>query len=605
MRWIMACVLGLAGLWPAAGYGKQSDTAPEDTLVCWSHTQTLASADGPVPNDAVRVSPYYVVRVTPADHSVPPQRSCVYMSVPRRGCRVPPYSGEDGAEFAVEAGLSMSWSSFLYGSDVLVEIERTDRRPITSVGDVLIRPATLAFQIKQLSEYVVQIRVPYCREGLRFSVEFADDILTSYNDLSGISGRLSEDPSGRAIHAEPRHALMIFAEPLLSDSESEAFVPDESDGVIHYPSPGQIAGLHEVDADVIYFRPGIYWMPWNEHAQLADRTRWVYLAPGAYVKGAFEFAGAQDNYRVTGFGVLSGELYVYEADRSDQFGHVPYTHRSEDAADCHGSCVKMLQCYSTERPQKLTVHGITLSNPPYHSFVVYGDTERFTTDFLHFKQVGAWTWQTDGPEIYRGGCLAHSFLHANDDVIKLYHSEVSVTDCVIWKGENGPVIQWGWIPRELDTIHVNGLDIIHNRMYWKDVKSNSGLLNASGHWTGAQNTADPEQTIRNILIENVRSEGMNPAAMRFQALANWENIEIRNLWMEAWNGLDDESLQSRLQAGMAADGNRRVTIGNEMEEGRGLRLIHCRVGDQLITKDSEATGKLRFDADLKDHWNAR
>ena len=36
-----------------------------------------------------------------------------------------------------------------------------------------------------------------------------------------------------------------------------------------------------------------------------------------------------------------------------------------------------------------------------------------------------------------------SFFDANDDALKLYHSNLTVNDIVVWKSENGPVIQLG------------------------------------------------------------------------------------------------------------------------------------------------------------------
>lgn len=89
------------------------------------------------------------------------------------------------------------------------------------------------------------------------------------------------------------------------------------------------------------------------------------------------------------------------------------------------------------------MQGITVANPPYHSFVVYGDEETFAMHVRNYQQIGGWYWQTDGIELYRGSSMKHTFFHSNDDVIKLYHSSVDVGDTVIWKNENGPVIQMG------------------------------------------------------------------------------------------------------------------------------------------------------------------
>src|SRR5699024_7289461 len=92
----------------------------------------------------------------------------------------------------------------------------------------------------------------------------------------------------------------------------------------------------------------------------------------------------QDSYKVTGYGVLSGERYVYEADTREG-----YRHRTE-STDCHADCVKMLQFASKDDPQHLDLHGVTIAEPPYHSFVVYGNEDTFTMDVRRYQQVGSW-----------------------------------------------------------------------------------------------------------------------------------------------------------------------------------------------------------------------
>lgn len=548
----------------------------------WTHDRVVWNEADPVPADHVRGSARYRIQVTPARSGAKPQSAFVYTSVPRNG-HTPGYARADGAEFAARAGITMSWSSFLYREDVWVEVERTggDARAFN------IRPVNLRFDTQVIDERRIRIRVPYREAGYRFSIEFDDDLFTSYNDMTGISGSLTTDPVGPAIHTEPRHALLIFAEP--HDALDE---PTAAAGDIFYPEPGRLDDLGQVEAGIIYFRPGIYWMPPDTHAYLHERVHGVHLAPGAYVKGALEFRGDRDHYKVTGAGVLSGELYPYEPDRRNH-----YASRDESTDDgCQGTCIKMIQCYSAERPQRLTVRGITVANPPYHAFVVYGDESSFSTDFSHYKQVGAWYWQTDGVEIYRGGSLHNSFLHANDDVIKLYHSDVTVRGVVVWKGENGPVFQWGWKPRNLDHVLVQGVDIIHNRMHWKDVKANTGIFNAARYTEG--DAADEHTRIANLRFINIRSEGMNASTMRIFALSHHEDIMFRNIWIEAWNEMPVDAQQSVLTVQHPGIG-----INN-------LHLVNYRVGREAITRERDnwqhdQSGRLNFDAALWGRWDAR
>jgi hypothetical protein len=502
--------------------------------------------------------------------------------------------------------MSMNWASFLYSQDAFVDVRLVDGHSLTSIDEVIIRPTTLNFNMELRDAQTVRVRVPYTESGQRFSVEFAHDLLTSYNDTTGISGQLSEDPAGAAIHTEPRNALLVFAEPMLEETELDALIPNPDNTSVYFPASGEIDYLHLVDSDVIYFAPGTYFMPWNYHAYLHENVRWVYLAPGAYVKGAFAFQGQQDSYRVTGYGVLSGEHYVYEADTITAFGHQAYTHRSDLANNCHGTCVKLLEFYSAQAAQHIHIHGITLTNPAYHSFVVYGDVASIQTDFAHYKQVGAWYWQTDGVELYPSGSLKHAFLHANDDVIKLYHSNVSVDDVVVWKGENGPVFQWGWAPRDIANVQVQNVDIIHNRMYWQDDKHNTCIFNSARHFAdiSADNTADSSALIRDMYFSNIRSEGMNLCAMRLYALANWQNIEIRDFSIDAWNALAPASQYSFLETLTDGAQGESVTISNENNLGQGLLLQNYQVNGETILKtsdnwSSEQLGRLNFSSE---HW---
>ncbi|MFJ8082999.1 hypothetical protein ACIQ6Y_20620 [Streptomyces sp. NPDC096205] len=41
----------------------------------------------------------------------------------------------------------------------------------------------------------------------------------------------------------------------------------------------------------------------------------------------------------------------------------------------------------------------------------------------------------------------------------------------------------GLDPRNIDKLRVNNTHVIHNRMYWKDVKYNTCILNSSEKWT--------------------------------------------------------------------------------------------------------------------------
>lgn len=582
---------------------KVADTP---TLKTWWHAGAFKSAGPAIADKQVRQSPFYSVNVSEAKKPRKVYDSFTYLSVPRNGKgndRKPGYTSTDGAEFASDAHMTMSWTSFEYSEDTWVNVSLTTGQTVSSVNQVAIRPRSLAFEKKLINDHTVAIKVPASRTGYRFSVEFAPQVRMVYADANdGLT--IKEAEGKRQVESEPQNAMLVFAQPLVASSST--LIPADK-GKTLYLKPGQVPNLDDTKAQVLYFKPGTYWMGSQYSALLPPNVKWIYLAPGAYVKGAFRFRGGQQKlYKVTGYGVLSGEQYVYEADTEGG-----YDHRAANKDNCHSSCVKMLQFESTKGfEQKLTLQGVTIKEPPYHSFVVYGDEDSFKMDVSDYQQVGSWYWQTDGLELYKGSRMRHTFFHSNDDVLKLYHSDVSVRDTVIWKNENGPVIQWGWSPRNIDGITVDGTSIIHNRMYFNSVGYNTCIFNSSSHWEDMNSTtkADPSTTIRNLTFTNTTVEGMTNCAIRIYALSNTQNVRIKNFHVDAWNG-QPYTLQQNVLKLFTNPQGKAVTLGGPEKGAKGLILENYTVGDETIRKAGDdwaiaEPGRINFDPATWDMWDA-
>jgi hypothetical protein len=586
--------------------------AATSALTTWTHQNAVATSK-PLAGDEVRQSQFYDASVTPAKGRKTAYPSFVYMSVPRGGNDKIGYTEEDGAEFTSKAGYTMSWSSFEYAADVWVNVTLKTGQAITSADQVTIRPTDLGLKKRLVNSSTIAVKVPYSKDGYRFSVEFDPQQVTAYNDLSGGSGTLTTEKAGnRAVHTEPQNSMLVFANPKPSAKQAAELIPSKRSGSIYRPQAGLVNNLNDISQEIVYFEPGTYYMGADYHAVLPANVKWVYLAPGAYVKGAFRFLhDTQQAYKITGLGVLSGEQYVYEADTTNGYQH-------NVNENCHVTCVKMLQFESSNTGQTLQVQGITVNEPPYHSFVTYAHddagteigVEDFRMDVANYKQVGSWYWQTDGIELYDDGQMENTFFHANDDVLKIYHNRVKITNTVIWKNENGPVVQWGWVPRDIDGVTVRNTDVIHNRMYWKDVKYNTCVFNSSSHYEdmGATDRADPATTVQNMTFTDTRVEGAVNCAIRAYALSDTENININGLAIDEWNDLDQASQANKLKRYADRTGAK-VTIGNEVRDGNGLRLHNYTVGGTPIWKAgnnwaSDELGRLDFDGDTWDSWNA-
>lgn len=584
----------------STGSSEQPEPPITGDLYLWWHDKTEANATTAVADDKVRQSTVYDVKVATAAAADAPNKSFVYMTIPRGG-KVKNYSGDDGAEFTHSANATMSWSSFLYKTDVWVQIDVKDGKTIGSIDEVTIRPTTLNFEKQLLSPTSLRIKVPYSDKGYKFSVELASQLMTMRSTQLGSSGTLTEDPKYAVVHVEPRNSLMIFAEPMLNEAEQAELVPTTASGSIYYPNEG-VVSLNSVKQDIIYFKPGIYSVAATTHIKLPSTVKWVYLAPGAYVKGALEMGGNKSEYKLTGYGVISGEKYVYAPNKNDGYKH--------STGNCDGSCLRLLQFAAGGSNQTLKVQGITISEPPFNSFVVFGNIDTFQTRISNYKQVGSWYWQTDGVESYEGGYVKNAFFHSNDDVIKMYHSNTTAENIVIWKGENGPAIQFGWASRNMSNILVKDVDVIHNRMYWKDQKSNICIINSTNMYSESPLDYDrisTSHTIKNVEFRNIRSEGKNLCAMRFTVLSNWENIHVNGLEIDEWNELVTDAQVSTFTARKTMD-----TVPKDLSIGvgeLGLKIENYKVGGKLIQKTDESwklnsNGRINFDASLDNNWVA-
>ncbi|KAL4865733.1 glycoside hydrolase [Aspergillus spectabilis] len=184
-------------------------------------------------------------------------------------------------------------------------------------------------------------------------------------------------------------------------------------------------------------------------------------------------------------GVLSGEHYVYQANPATYYQAIKSDQTSLRL--CHEASVRI-------------------------------------TDY---KQVGAFFFQTDGPQMYPNSVVNDVFYHANDDGIKAYYSDVTAKRITIWKVHNDPIIQMGWDSRQVSGVVIDGLDIIHTRFRRSETVVPSAIIGASPFYTGGK-TPDTNKFI-SLSISNVVCEGPCPSLFRIQALQNYRNFKVKNV----------------------------------------------------------------------------
>ena len=327
-------------------------------------------------------------------------------------------------------------------------------------------------------------------------------------------------------------------------------------------SPGPINNGDWGAKPILYFPAGTYWL--NQAADgtpdrlgqnrmiLNGNTRWVHFEEGAYVKAAIHYktvrccvsiprplaraaralaallpitlssTGGRDprsqgarNFYATGHGVLSGEHYVYMANMDFN-----YTAIKDD-----GRSVRMWEHTNISAGQTWHCVGPTLAAPPFNTMDFWG-ADDISVMISDYKQVGAFFFQTDGPQMYPHSYVHDVFYHVNDDGLKGYYSHVYVKNATIWKVKNDPVIQLGWDSREVHNMTVDTLNVIHTRYPIADIYTPTAIVGSSPMYNP---TRAPEfcKSIRDFTLTGLVCEGPCPGLFRITPLVKYENFRVR------------------------------------------------------------------------------
>lgn len=581
-----------ASVSPHAGNATHCDSS----LCTWWHDTGEINTSGRVSNGGVRQSRKYLVQISKAT-GTSFYNSFVYESIPRNGNGrlYSPWDrlGSDTLNASVDDGISiepgnninMAWSQFEYGEDVDVKILARDGSGLGSPSDVVFRPTSILYTIRSSSDGGIVIRVPKDSNGRKFSVEFKNDLYTYRSD-----GTNYVENEGSVVGVEPRNALMIFASPFLPSN----MIPNTADDKAKMMKPGPINQGDWGSSPVLYFPPGVYWMNSNRngdkpkygenHIKLDQKTYWVHFAPGAYVKGAIEYTTQRDFY-ATGHGVLSGEHYVYQAN--------PTTYYQAVKSDF--SSLRMWSHYNVNgNGQTWHCVGPTINAPPFNTMDFYNAPERdvptISVKMTDYKQVGAFYFQTDGPQMYPNSVVRDVFYHANDDAIKAYYSGVSINRLTVWKVHNDPIIQMGWKARQVSGIKLDTLNVIHTRYRRSETVVPSSIIGASPFYDPGQ-TIDPSKYI-SMSITNVVCEGLCPALLRITPLQNYRNYKISNVAFP--NGLQTNSI-----------GTGRSIIPASKGLELGLTISNWTVGGKKVTMSNfqtDSLGQLDIDESYWGQW---
>jgi hypothetical protein len=286
-----------------------------------------------------------------------------------------------------------------------------------------------------------------------------------------------------------KNGLLIFANPPERDRPEPAVehyypltnaTPAEVNSVpAAYSGIYFLSGIHNV---------GVYHVP----AHIKN----IYFEPGSWVYGAIVIDG-HSNVKIFGRGVLSGAKLNYRESHA-----VEAIHDSD----------------------RIDLEGIVLADTKYFAVRLLG--EKNTVKWI--KIVGGWTYNTDGIAAAAGSSVAHCFIWANDDSLKPYWDNVTISGCVVWQLNNGAVIQLGWGNTKATHVTISNVDVLHAE--WNNHATNRGILSCIGDKFAKGGMYGLQQSflIENLVTEtpvpfifNIRPNPASPDRIHGMTLKNW------------------------------------------------------------------------------------
>jgi hypothetical protein len=433
----------------------------------------------------------------------------------------------DGAPYR-----SLSWLSFAFSGTVTVEV----KLKTGTINTALVRPTRSGVAVERVDAKTA--RFTLTEPGAKLSVEF--------------NGIVDD-------------GLLLFADA----PEPASTLVSQTDPATFAPAPGDVRVPDGTEN--VYFGPGLYRLGrWH----VPQSVKRVYLAGGAFVLGSLD-VDDRDSFALTGRGVLSGHDFVFRAHR-DSLAHVA----GSSEKDCWTQCLKLVELWSVKNA---LIDGVTLLESPYYFVYPRGSTR---LDMRRFKILGAWTWNTDGPELTEGGSVEDCFVQANDDMFKLYHSNATVKRCVAWQMHNGGMFQMGWTTKTLSHVEVSDIDVIHAEWRWS-ANLNNGVIN---HTMDPSGVFKPSGTgaISDVTFRDIRVEGTLLRAIGLYAFGGMtlRNFTIQDLAVERFGG--DISPVMAIRNEIAGFNGGRV---------EGVALKHMTVGGELVTSENATSlGKFVVDS---------
>jgi len=325
-----------------------------------------------------------------------------------------------------------------------------------------------------------------------------------------------------------KYSVMIFADK--PESEAGYVIPKTTDpGVVVYNDNVDLATLRA--ASIIYFPAGEHnlknhkdndmsWyystaeynaaMLYHGKLNLGKDGQKVYLAPGAYVSGAFHSNGKKNNW-MYGRGIVSGRNHLMHEiiDPVSGTNGIEYiqTTQSKEAFCAFGD--------------DAVYNGIMFLEA-YHHTCPSGKS----TTINDIKIIG-WSSNNDGIRPGANSTIDHIFIKTSDDY-DYARDKHTVTNSVFWPGVNGAVGQLGWNNLGVGYAEYKNNYIINCE--WSDAnKGNVGVLNGSMSDAGIKLELNK---LENIYLEGTVNYLVNCAVSSGTAVGYYRDFTFKNIIVE-------------------------------------------------------------------------
>lgn len=328
------------------------------------------------------------------------------------------------------------------------------------------------------------------------------------------------------INDNSQNPLFLFAD------GPEEFIPDKNEpGVMRFDR-----GVHTIGKMLV-----------------PDTVKHIYIAGGAYIRGAFINNNKASGFKITGRGIIVSDVFpkILNAERKD---NPDWRERNPHNVHLRGNGKNVL------------VEGITFSDGPMYGLIV---NQSYST-VRNCKFFG-WYYNTDGVSVGEHGLIEDCFFRCNDDAIKVYSNYLQAHNCVFWQNDNGAPFQISWNLRtDNHNFYVYDCDVIcceHQQ------EANNRAIFSAIH--------GGEGNLSNYLFQNIRIEGdayrLFKLTIRtspsdndpgFGSISNihFKNVELEGICHmpnEIWGYSEDHKISNVLFENLRING-RKIT---NVEEG--------------------------------------